>query len=134
MRSIRAFLFSARAELAQARDGNKKAHSSASALLGFFLGLLPQEDRERSEQSCNPHELTACPSLIWPLPKSLSFSWPHPKSLSLRLASPKRLCKAGERDLNVRYLECSCNKSGGFSAFSSGFYHITDHEVIHLLG
>jgi len=43
-------LFTARAGLARARDGNKKARSSASALQGFFFGLLPKEDQaEHSE-------------------------------------------------------------------------------------
>jgi hypothetical protein len=41
MRSIRAFLFSARAELAHARDGNKKALGSAPALQGFFIVKAP---------------------------------------------------------------------------------------------
>jgi hypothetical protein len=50
MRSIRAFLLMARQKLAFVRDSKKKAHSSATALQGFFFGLLSNEDQaERSE-------------------------------------------------------------------------------------
>jgi len=47
-RSARAFLFSARAELAHAMAGNKKArsHPPVGGWQGFFFGLLPKTDHE----------------------------------------------------------------------------------------
>ena len=46
----RLFCFQTRQKLAFVRAANNKARSSASALQGFFFGLLPTEDQaERSE-------------------------------------------------------------------------------------